>query len=372
MGTESNHAAVADQPVQAQTLNISLESSKVEAIAGLYPENIREDYMWLAGYLRDRCSRNIDVLTHKVRKLGFTTDKTTFSKIFRGRYNRDSEGNVTSPCINARNFEQIVAALRSEAALVWIAGKTPFIETGTWERFEEYITDKRAPETICKFGLILGPTGSQKTSCGKRYAVLNNSGKCVHIEAPEKPTMGRFVRELGKAYGIPEKVAGEKLRIRITENVTDRKCILIDNIQRLYKPHHGWNQEIFNFLQKLQDDTGCTVIMISIPPFKDTLMAGDERGYFEQFIGRVGGWHEVLELDECTPREDVEKIAEAYGLKDAGSHLEELEKLCRQSGRIRILFNALQKAKKVADKHGQKLTIRHVRAVIGKEDKEDK
>jgi AAA domain-containing protein len=356
---------------QALTLNISLETSKVDAIAETYPEPIREDYIWLAGYVRDRCSRNLDLLTHRVRKLGFTTDKTTFSKIFRGRYHRDSEGNPAPPCINARNFEQIVSALRSEAQIVWISGKTPFIETGTWTRIEEYITDKRAPETICKFGLILGPTGSQKTSCGKRYALLNNSGKVIHIEAPEKPTMGRFVRELGKAYGIAEKVAGEKLRIRITENVTEKKCIIIDNIQRLYKPRQGWNQEIFNFLQKLQDDTGCTIIMISIPPFEETLRAGDERGYFEQFIGRIGGWHEVLRLDDQTPRADLEAIAEAYGLKDASSHWKELEGLCREAGRIRILFNALQKAKRKADAANQKLTIRHLRAVLGKEDKDD-
>lgn len=353
---------------QGDVLNISLEDHKLEAIAETYPDSIREDFVWLGRHIRDQCNRNLDVLTHKVRKLGFTTDKTTFSKILRGRLQTDAEGNPTSaPCIKLRNFEQIVDALRSEAKIVWQSGKTPFIETDTWKDIEDYIDTRRIPESICKFGLILGPTGSQKTTCLRHYAFLHNSGTFKSVEAPEKPTMGRFVRELGKAYGIPEKVNGEKLRIRISDNVTERKAIAVDNVQRLYKPHHGWNQEIFNYLQKLQDDTNCTIILCSIPDFEGVLKAGADKGYFEQFVGRVGGWNEVLRLPDYPPREDVLAIAEAFKLQNAESHVKALEALAAQPGRIRILFNALQKAKRLADAKEQKLTIKHLREAQGLE-----
>ena len=353
---------------QADVLNVSLEAVRLDTIAATYPESIREDFLWLGGYIADRCNRSLDVLVHNVRKLGFTITKETFSKILRGKLQVDAEGQPTkSPVIALRNFSQIVDALRSEAKVVWLAGKTPFIETETWLDFEAYITMKRAPETICKFGLILGHTGSQKTACGKHYAHLHNSGRCIHLEAPEKPTMGRFVRELGNAYRIPEKINGEKLRIRITGNVKDTSTLIVDNIQRLYKPNHGWNQEIFNYLQKLQDDTNCTVILIAIPDFEDTLRAGSEKGYFEQFVGRVGGWNEVLRLPDWTPREDVLAIAEAFRFQNAEKHLEALEKLTKQQGRVRILFNALQKAKRLADAKDQKLTINHLRAALGEE-----
>jgi len=351
--------------------NVSLESAKLENIASTYPETIRLDFLWLAGHLRDDCSRNLDVLVHRAHQHGFKTDKTTFSKILRGRWNRDAEGAVLEhPIISVRNFNQLVDALRKDASRASLAGRVPFIETGTWLEFHDYIEVKRAPEQVCKFGLIIGPTGSQKSACAKQYRNLNNSGKVVHLEAPEKPTMGRFVRELGKAYGIPDKVSGEKLRMRITENVTAAKAIIIDNIQRLYKPQHGWNQEIFNYLQKLQDDTGCTIIMIAVPEFEIDLRAGRDRGYFEQFEGRVGGRSEFHILPDFTPREDILKIAEAFNLQDAEKHLDYLEKISKERGRIRILFNALQKAKRLADAAGKKLTIKHVRTARNEEDVE--
>lgn len=350
-------------------VNISLEAAHLETTAVTLPEAIRDDFIWFGGFIRDRCNRNLEVLTHKTRKLGFKTDKTTFSKLLRGRYQTDAEGNRTAnPIISPLNFAQIVDALRSETQLVWLSGKTPFIDTGTWTEIEEYITYKRLPETICKFGLILGPTGSQKTTCLRRYVLLNNSGKCVHLEAPEKPTMGRFVRELATTYGIPERIAGEKLRIRITSNVTERKTIIVDNIQRLYKPAHGWNQEIFNYLQKLQDDTNCTIILCAVPGFENTIRHEGEKGYFEQFVGRVGGWNDVLRLDEWTPRADIEAIAEAFKLQHVETHLPYLEKLSRQPGRIRILFNCLQKAKRLADAAGQRLTIKHLKTAQGEEE----
>lgn len=351
---------------QAQTANISLEAAKLDSIAQIYPVEIREDFLWLGAYLRDRCNRNLDVLVHQVREKGFTAVKTTFSKILRGKWNTDAEGKPTAPVMAVRNFNQMVQALRSEAQHIWQNGRTPFIKTGTYQAIDDYITTKRAPETICKFGLILGPTGGQKTASTKFYCFLNNSGKCVHLEAPEKPTMGRFVRELGTAYGIPEKINGEKLRMRIKENVKAHNTIIVDNVQRLHKPGLGWNQEIFSYLQKLQDDTGCTIIMVSIPSFESLMTAGEESDYFEQFIGRVGGDNKILRLDDYAPRQDVLDIAEAFGLKDADRYLPELEKLSRSPGRIRILFTALQDAKRAADANEKPLTIRYVREATGK------
>ncbi|HSV73192.1 MAG TPA: hypothetical protein VLH79_05480, partial [Chthonomonadales bacterium] len=119
----------------------------------------------------------------------------------------------------------------------------------------------------------------------------------------------------------------------------------------------------------LQDDTNCTVILICVPEFELTLSRGLDKGYFEQFEGRVGGRSEFLVLPEFPPREDVEAIAEAFHLRDAERHLAELEKIARARGRVRILFNALQKATRIAD--GKPLTMRHVRTALNQEEGED-
>lgn len=349
----------------SQAQSLQLETHKLQTLFASYPDAVRDDCLWLGAFLRERCSRNLSALETVARKRGFDVHETTLSRILRGKlFNEDG-----SPLMKLTKLTQLIAALRQEDQLAQLAGKVPFIETPTWELIRDYIDFKRAPETVCKFGLIIGATGSQKSACGKHYAALNNHGTVIHMESPEMPTMGRFVTKLAVKYGVSEFHNIEKKRERITECVSDRSCIIVDNIQRMYKERHGWSQPVFNFLQQLQDDTNCTVILICVPEFELTLSRGLDKGYFEQFEGRVGGRSEFLVLPEFPPREDVEAIAQAFKLRDHDKHLDELDKIARRRGRIRILFNALQKATRLAD--GKPLTMRHVRAALNQEAGED-
>lgn len=341
-----------------QDQSLQLEVSKVEALTSHYPTDIREHARWLAGFLRERCSRNVTALCALVRKRGWDTHETTFSKILRGKL-FDEAG---QPCIKLKTFTQIIAALRQEDQLAQLAGRVPFIETSTWDDVRNYIDFKRAPDTVCKFGLIIGATGTQKSACCKQYVLLNNHGICAHIESPETPTMGKFITKLGRAYGVSEFHNLEKKRERIIESVNDRSTIIVDNIQRMYKDRRGWDQPIFNYLQQLQDDTNCTVILVCVPEFELTLSRGIDKGYFEQFEGRVGGQSEFLVIPDTIPSEDVLAIAEAFRLVDAEKYLGELEAISRRRGKIRILFNALQKAARVSGEG--KLTMKHVRAAL--------
>ena len=68
---------------------------------------------------------------------------------------------------------------------------------------------------------------------------------------------------------------------------------------------------------------------------------------------------------DFTPREDLLRIAAAFKLQDAGKHVAVLEELSRQRGRIRIVFNVLQKAKRRAEAEGSKvMRVSHIRAVL--------
>jgi hypothetical protein len=297
----------------------------------------------------------VSALCSIVKKRGWDTHETTFSRILRGKLFDDNN----QPCIKLKTLEQIVQGLRQEALLAQLSGRVPFIETTTWKDFSDYIDFKRGPDTVCKFGLIIGPTGSQKTACARQYQIRNNHGACVHIESPETPTMGKFITKLGRAYGVSEFHNLEKKRERINECVNDRSTIIVDNIQRMYRDRRGWDQPIFNYLQQLQDDTNCTIILLCVPEFELTLSRGMDKGYFEQFEGRVGGQSEFLVLGEYAPSDDVLMIAQAFGLAEADKHLGELDQIARRRGRIRILFNALQKAKRAAGNSA--LTMKHVR-----------
>ena len=157
----------------------------------------------------------------------------------------------------------------------------------------------------------------------------------------------------------------------------------MENVQRLYDERQGHNQKVFSYLQKLQDDTDCTVILTLTPVFERKLRGKIADGYFEQFIGRAGGERDILVLEEFPSDDDVLAIAKSFGLKGVhvqtkrnektgadetvytSEHLPELVKIVRESGRVRCLFEALQEAKVQAGK--KELTINHIRAARGED-----
>lgn len=351
------------KPYNGGAANLNFEVSKLETIALTYPEEMREPFLWLAGYVRNECGCSLDVLEAKTKELKFQTTNSTFSKILRGRWQLDSHNRKITPIMASKNFLQLVERLRAEAQLNTLAGQVAFVKTGTTTLISDYIDVRRAPQRVCKFGFIGGPTGSQKTATFKHYCLLNNHGACIWMEAPERPKLGQFITDLAYRYGASIWLNRLKKENKIRESVNARRTIIVDNIQRLHDEKNSDDQgrEVFNYLQKLQDETGCTIILSATAEFYKKFTAGIAKGYYEQFEGRCGGRKQFLVLPEFAPREDVLQIAEAFGLKEPDRHTDYLEKIAQEPGRIRILFQALQSAKQVADNNSEVLTINHVK-----------
>lgn len=362
--TEIKELAIANgSPHEGYQLR--LDDASIEVTSSRMPATVQPHVIWLASYVREKCNRKLEVLEDRVAKLGFKTTSSTFYKIFVGKYFIvETKGKNAGKFLgNVDNFVQIVDALRRDDRISTMAGRVPFIETDTWREISSYIDTKRAPDQVCKFGMIVGYTGSQKSACFKEYRLRNNHGVTVHLEAPYRGTMTQFITDLGECYGCSIWSSQQIKLTKIKESVNVRKCIIVDNVQRLYSSKTGGDQAVFNYLQKLQDDTGCTVILSFTPEFLRTLEESLSKGYFEQFIGRAGGKSEILVLPDHMPRSDVRQVAEAFGLANVGANIVELERISREPGRVRILFNALQKAKRLADSQGEALTIDHVREV---------
>lgn len=340
---------------------IRLDQKSIDGIAALYPEEMREPFSWLATFVREQCNRDIDVLHEVARKLGLEHDKTTWSRILRGLWNRDANGaERPSPVLALPRFLRAVEALRKESYLRERSGRVPFVWTSTAKTIAKFIDKKRVPDRVCRYGVVIGHTGTQKSATFLEYVRLNNHSTVVHVEAPGTPSMIRFLSDLGACYGISRHFSNAYRLERILDAVNDRRTIIVDNVQRLYNPKALENQPIFNFLQKLQDDTGCTVILSFTPVFEATLTQGASKGYFEQFIGRAGGLKNFLRLPEHAPDEDVLEIAKAFGMKDAGTHLAKLVKIAHEPGRIRRLFEDLQEGKAIAESMKQPLRFEHV------------
>ena len=354
--TQSEVKTISDNDVAMR-----LDVPTIQARTAHYPDELREAVLWIANYLREECARDLDILTDQARKLGVEFDKTTWSKVLRGRWDRNAEGNpLPSPVVSLPKLLRGIEQIRRDASLKEAAGKVPFIVTPTAQMIWDFIDKKRAPDRINKFGLISGHTGTQKTASTKEYCRRNNHGTCVHTDAPETPSLSQFVTDLADKYGCSRQANWDRKRNTIRQSVNERRCVIVENVQRLFDEKQGSNQRVFSFLQKLQDDTGCTIIMTLTPVFATKLERGIAEGYFEQFLGRAGGVKDILGLDEYPEEEDVLAIAQGFGLVDAPRHLVELTKIAREPGRVRVLFEVLQEAKIQAKGN---LTINHVRAV---------
>jgi DNA transposition AAA+ family ATPase len=354
---------------QTETQKVVYDVATLEQVSAGYPADMRENVVWLGRFIDRECGRNLSVLEARMKDLGFETTGGTISKILRGRWNKDAKGRATaSPIMSQSSFAAMCDKLRSVSLQSAMAGSIPFVKTSTFDRIERYIEIRREKDRICKFGLIIGPTGAQKTASFKQYALENNHGQCIWMEAGETPSLSQFITDLAASYGASRHIHLTHKKLKIYECVDAGRTIIVDNIQRLYREGDMLEQQpLFNFLQKLQDEKGCTVIMSATPEFKGKFTAGLAKGYFEQFEGRCGGAGEFLVLPEFAPREDVLAIAEAYGLEGAKRHVKYLEEISRRRGRIRILFNALQTAKQIADLDSEKLAIEHVYAALGEE-----
>jgi hypothetical protein len=343
------------------TNQISFEQPWLETVAQSYPEPMREPFLWLAMYVRDKLMRNLDALVEQARKHEFQTDKTNFSKIFRGKWNRDGEGNEVAPCVKLKTFIELVRALRDDDRVSELAGRIPFIMTPTAKMVWNFVDAKRALGRVNKFGIIVGETGTQKTEPLKAYEREHSLG-CKWMEAPENGSSKEFVCTLAEKYGTSIHAAHTVKRSKIFQAVNEHQTIIVENVQSFYRPsRQAQGQPVFDLLRRLQDEKKCCVIMTFTPEFEKQLYQGFMEGYFEQFEGRAGGRNNFLRLPPYAPDDDIIMIAEAFGLKDPEQHLAELRKISREPGRIRRLFEDLQEAKIIAEEKNKPLTIGHVR-----------
>ncbi len=345
---------------------IRLDVPTMQLRVATYPEELKEPVLWLAAYVREECGRDIDVLVTEARALKIEFDKTSWTKILRGLYQRSAAGHdLPSPIVNLGKLLKAIATLREQWNLRDLAGKVPFVVTPSAQMMCDFIDKKRARDRVNKFGMIVGHTGTQKTATLKYYQRLHNHGAGCVIEAPANGSLSVFLTDLAENYGCSRAANHDRKQNTIYKSITASNYIIVENVQRLYHERDQGNQRVFNFLQKLQDEKNCTIILTLTPVFVTKLKRSIAEGYFEQFIGRAGGERDILTLEEFPGDDDVLAIADSFKLVDAKKYLVELAKMVREPGRIRVLFEALQEAKVQAGK--KELTINHIRAARGED-----
>lgn len=320
-----------------------------------YPEPIRSHVRWLQGYWFDACKGNDASLRAIAIKAGHDRSEQYFYNLLNGHNFKTKSGTWNVGGTAWSEFLEIYESIRRYSENAARQGRQEFILTPTYRCIEQFITERRALNAVCKFGGIMHATGGQTTACLKHYAMLNNHGAVIRVEAPANKKLSTLQTKIALRYG--ESITSLKYchtrEAAVRRNVNETRTLILDNAQNLYIDHAGWEQPMFNWLLELQEDTGCTIILNFTTDFGDKLVAGRAAGYFEQFVGRMGGMQDLLRIPDRMPWSDLKCVARHYGVESKGG-LDYLKKWSELPGRCRIVFQRLQRAQQFSQIDGRK------------------
>jgi hypothetical protein len=337
--------------------------AQLETSIAHYPPEIRSEVQWLQGfYLGDHCRNNAELLRSICAKLGHDKSREYLANLIGGHYFTNKAGTWKKGGKGWSEFLEMMAALRRHAQLLARTGKLPFVQTPTYHCIANFITAKRAPSAVCRIGGIIADTGGQTSESFRFYQSLNNHGAVIHFEAPSNGRPTALRNKMLEQYSVSGCKVERRGELEARAHVNDGRCIIIDNAQVLYVAHHGRHQPAFNWLRELYDDRRPTIILKFTKEFLEDMTSQAALGYFEQFIGRMGGLSSLLRLPDYAPASDLRCIARAFHL--APSAVDEyLYKWSRQQGRIRIVFDKLQFAQEEATSAGSpRITLEHLKA----------
>lgn len=342
-----------DPKAAREAKRLSLDTESMRESTASYPPEIGEGARWLAGFIRRRCGSSMPMFQGMLSKAGFTTTTDTIAKVLKGAYT-DAAG---QRCIKDIVFLGIIEKFQRQDKLLDMTCGIPFIESPSFFRMRDYIGARQMNGRICKFGLIAGPTGAQKTATYRHLCRLNNHTTMFHYEVPEKANIGEMTIDLCKLFGKSTHGASTTKKRELRDCIKADTTLIIDNMQRLHRLKDGSDQKAFSFFQRLQDETDCTLIQNITYEFLKTFQSDLHNGYFEQFVGRCGGENKFLLLPPFASREEVLLFASHFKLVDAEQHAPYLEAVAQLAGRIRTLLQNLQDAAATAQDDQKPFTI---------------
>lgn len=326
--------------------------TELETGVAHYPEQIRKEVLWLQGFFFEHCRGNMESLRECAAKLGTDKSREYFHNLIGGYYFTSTTNKWQAKGRAWSEFLELISGLRRYQQQIERTGKLPFIQTPTYHCIANFITAKRALSAVCKIGGVIAPTGGQTSESFKFYRTLNNHGQVIHIEAPANGRLNSLQSKILEAYHERADTIRRRREPSIRDHVNEARCLIIDNAQVLYQPRHGNDQPCFNWIREIYDDKRPTIILKFTEEFLNDLSRGAAKGYFEQFIGRMGGLSSILRLPDYAPESDLRCIARAFKLSEKAG-MDYLYRWSRQLGRIRIVFDKLQFAAECAQADGR-------------------
>ncbi len=316
-----------------------------------YPPQAQEHVLTLAQFMNTHCDGSESRLAAQFNAT-YGYSQNFFYKLFSGRWFNEKLGKLQ---VDLNKLAKLAEDAEKITIGGTIDGAIPHVDTDSVREMRDAIDSIRPESNICKWLMVCGTTGAQKSYAAKYYALTHPD--VFYLESPTVPSICELSMIIGEV--VPEcrsDFSGARLRREIIKNVKPKNCFIFDNAQRMYDPHKKLNQPLFGFLQALQDTTKCSIVLIFVDEATGEsslrrVAFGKDKGYFEQLVGRAGGEDSILFLPEIPSDSDLLAFAKATGFKTPETRramLPILRRLARQQGRLRVVLSALQTAARFA------------------------
>ena len=304
-----------------------------------YSEEEQELLEWLWGYTFDVLGNS---KTELVRAIGY--DYRFIYDVWTGAYDGELD-----------NFCAAIQALKLRAA-----NDMPLVQTLVVKRLIEALDYAARYAAMVS---ITGPTGRGKTYTAKVWARQHNHGRTRYIRVPSGCTRRQIVTMLCASCGIG--VNGHKttdLEARLFKAFTSRNVIIVDEAGLLI-PTAGRNgTAAIELLRDLHDICGCAVVLIFTDVYLKEMKTGHLADYFEQFRGRI---KYELNIPVRIFRSEVEDIVKTFAQNPSQKLIELAFKTAgARDGKLRTLFEDLQRAKDWADKSNRELNYQDLALAV--------
>jgi DNA transposition AAA+ family ATPase len=310
---------------------INIGQNIFKAAIGAYSRREQDALNWLWGYAFDVLGGSWRALADA---LGY--DRTVIFKVFTGRYEAGLD-----------RFVEAVDNLKRRTA----KQHGSLVETVVTQRIVEALDYARDMNAMVA---ITGTTGRSKSQTALAWARGNNHGAARYVRIPSCCTRRTLVQLLCRRSGIG--VNGKKtsdLETRLFKAFDFRNTIIIDEAGHLM-PRCGTSTSAIEFLRDLSDICRCGVALIFTDVYLNEMFNGRLADYFEQFRGRIKF---AVDIPNQVLKDEIRQVVGSF-CSDPSPQLLSLALLAanQRDGRLRTLFEDLDRARAWADEHGRPLS----------------
>lgn len=327
---------------------INIGGHTVTACTEHLPEGQRNHVRWLYHHAREQGWSWEEL----ARKVGYSS--TTWSRIFRDKY-RVAKGDARAG--ERMDITDQVAAIdryrrtwdeRQETS----ASQTGFIETSIWVNCEWLM---RRAFVRQKIGLIWGESQIGKSASAVEYSRRYNHGETTLVEMPPASGVQLMLRTIAEGLKVPSHAGFDKLLANVCQALDGSRLLIVDEIHRVFTTYQKTSvMRCLDTLRFIHERTRCGLVLIGTNVMRDQLQKGEFSHYLNQFRRRARTL--MLQLPSEPPRDDLDKMAMAFGLDPAEGDAERKMLAVARSDGFGAVKMLLQDATERAAKKRRKVT----------------